>query len=139
MMRAASRRALHRDERGQALVEELIALAVLALSVGILLTSIYTGTAGVKAKHSRVSAEVLARSQLELIQDSPYSADPISSPYPPVAPEPGYTVAVSIEYWQASSETFISSLWDDGMQKITVSISGSEGLILDLTCYKVDR
>jgi type II secretory pathway pseudopilin PulG len=139
MIRAASRTMLHCDERGQSLVEELIALAILALSVGILLTSIYTGTAGVKAKHRQVSAEMLARSQLELIQDAPYSADPISAQYPAVAAEPGYTVNVNIEYWRASSETFISSLWDDGMQKITVSVSGSEGAILDMTCYKVDR
>jgi type II secretory pathway pseudopilin PulG len=139
MMRAASEAMLHRDERGQALVEELISLAILALTVGILLTSIYTGTAGVKAKHRQVSAEMLARSQLELIQDAPYSADPISAPYPAVTPEPGYTVDVSIEYWEAASETFISSLWEDGMQKITVSVWGNEGAILDLTCYKVDR
>lgn len=138
-MRGSSRVRLHSDERGQALVEELIALAILALSVGMLLTSIYTGTAGVKAKHRQVSAEMLARSQLELIQDAPYSADPISVPYPAVAADPGYTVNVSIEYWEASSEAFIASVWNDGMQKITVSVSGSEGVILDLTCYKVDR
>jgi type II secretory pathway pseudopilin PulG len=131
--------ALHTNERGQALVEELIALAILALSVGIILTSITTGTAGVKAKHQQVSAEVLARSQLELIIDAPYSPNPVSAPYPFVTPVSGYTVNVNIEYWQASSETFISSVWNDGMQKVTVSVSGSEGVILDMTCYKVDR
>lgn len=131
--------ALHRDERGQALVEELVALAILALSVGVVLTSIYTGTAGVNAKHQQVSAEALARSQLELIVDAPYSADPVSSPYPAVSPVAGYSVNVNIEYWVASSESFISTVWDDGMQRITVSISGSEGAILNLTCYKVDR
>ena len=139
MTRVWVRTALHRDERGQALVEELVALAILALSVGIVLTSIYTGTAGVKAKHQQVSAEALARSKLELIVDAPYNSDPVSSPYPAVSPVPGYSVNVTIEYWEASSETFISSVWDDGMQKITVSVSGSEGAILDLTCYKVDR
>jgi type II secretory pathway pseudopilin PulG len=133
------RAALHHDERGQALVEELIALAILALSVGIILTSIYTGISGVKAKHQQVSAETLARSQLELIIDAPYSANPVASPYPAVSPVAGYSVKVSIEYWRAFSETFISSVWNDGMQKIAVSVSGSEGVILDLTCYKVDR
>jgi type II secretory pathway pseudopilin PulG len=131
--------ALHHDERGQALVEELIALAVLALSVGIILTSIYTGTAGVKAKHQQVNAEVIARSQLELIVDAPYSSNPVASPYPSVAPVTGYSVSINIEYWVASSEAFISSVWDDGMQRITVSVSGSEGAILNLTGYKVDR
>ena len=133
------RSALRCDERGQALVEELIALAILALSVGIILTSITTGTAGVKAKHQQVTAEALARSQLELIINAPYSPNPVSSPYPSVASVSGYSVNVNIEYWQASSETFISSVWNDGMQRVTVSVSGSEGVILDLTCYKVDR
>lgn len=139
MTRVGVRIAWHHDERGQALVEELVSLAILALSVGIILTSIYTGTTGVKAKHQQVSAEALARSQLELIVDAPYSADPISSPYPVVSPVVGYSVNVNIEYWEASTETFISSVWDDGMQRITVSVSGSEGTILDLTCFKVDR
>ncbi len=139
MISTRVRAALHCDERGQALVEELIALAILALSMGIILTSIYTGTAGVKAKHQQVSAEVLARSQLELIIDAPYSANPVSSPYPSVTPVSGYSVSVNIEYWRAFSGTFISWVWNDGMQKITVSVSGSEGVILDLTCYKVDR
>jgi len=107
--------------------------------VGIILTSIYTGISGVKAKHRQVSAETLARSQLELIIDAPYSANPVSSPYPSVTPVSGYSVNVNIEYWRAFSETFISSVRNDGMQKITVSVSGSEGVILNLTCYKVDR
>jgi type II secretory pathway pseudopilin PulG len=139
MIATQIRTALHSDERGQALVEELIALAILALSVGIILSSIYTGTAGVKAKHQQVSAEALARSQLELIIDAPYSPDPVSSPYPSVTLVNGYAVSVSIEYWQASSEKFVSQVRNDGMQRITVSVSGSEGVILDLTCYKVDR
>ena len=139
MISARVRTVLHTNEHGQALVEELIALAILALSVGIILTSIYTGTAGVKAKHQQVSAETLARSQLELILDAPYSANPVTTPYPAVSPVTGYSVNVSVEYWQFSSGTFISSVWNEGMQKINVSVSGSEGVILDLTCYKVDR
>ena len=129
----------HHDETGQTLTDELVALAILAMLVSIVLLSISTGIAGVKTKDQRVAGETLARSQLELILDASYSADPTAIPYPTVAPITGYTVDTTIEYWNAASESFSSVVQNDDMQKITVSVSGTEGQILQLECYKVER
>ena len=86
-----------------------------------------------------MAGETLARSQLELILDASYSADPTAIPYPTVSPVTGYTVDITVEYWNAVSESFSSIVQDDDMQKITASVSGTEGQILQLECYKVDR
>ena len=130
---------LHNDEKGQTLAEELVALAILSLLVSIVLLTIFTGTTGVKIKHQLVTGETLARSQLELILDAAYSPDPTAIPYPTVAPIIGYNVSVNVEYWIAPNGPFTSTVRDDNLQKIIVSVSGSEGQILQLECYKVDR
>jgi hypothetical protein len=130
---------IHHDQRGQTLPGELIALAILAVSVGIVLLTIYTGMEGVKVKQQRTVGETLARSQLELIVDTSYRSDPTAVPYPTVAPVSGYSVGVDVEYWTAPDGPFTTTVRDDGLQKIMVSVSGSEGEILQLECYKVDR
>lgn len=127
------------DEKGQTLPEELVSLAILAFAVSIVLLTIYTGTVGVKIKHERVSGSTLAKSQLELITDAAYSADPTAVPYPTVSPVTGYTVEVSVEYWTAPDGPFTTTVRDDALQMITVSVSGREGIILQLERYKVDR
>lgn len=126
-------------EAGQSLVEELVAVAIVALGLMILLAALSTGSVGVRTATDRVTAQNLARSQLELIKDAAYSPNPMVSPYPTVAPVQGYAVTVGIEYWIAPSGPFTSTVRDDGLQKLTVSVSGSEGTLLQLEGYKVDR
>ena len=137
--RVVNRIRLLGDERGQTLTEELVSLAILAFTVSIVLLTIFTGTAGVKVKHERVSASNLAKSQLELITDATYSPDPTAVPYPTVAPETGYTVDVGVEYWTAPDGPFTTTVRDDGLQKIIVSVSGDDGDIMQTESYKVDR
>ena len=127
------------EERGQTLTEELVALAIFAFAVSIVLLTIFTGTVGVKTKHDRVNASILAKSQLELITDAPYSADPTAVPYVSVLPVTGYTVDVSVEYWIAPDGPFTTTIRNDALQKVTVSVTGDEGIILQLERYKVDR
>ena len=130
---------LLREQRGLSLVEELISLLLLAFAVGIVLVGIYTGTVGVKTRQAGVDASSLARSQLELVTDSGYSPDPTAIPYPAVAPATGYSVDLAVVYWTAPSGPFTSTVRDDGLQKVTVTVSGSEGQILQMESYIVDR
>lgn len=130
---------IHREQEGQTLPEEIISLGILAFAVGIVLLTIFTGTAGVKVKHERVSASNLAKSQLELITNATYSADPTAIPYPTVAPQTGYTVDIDVEYWIAPVGPFTTTVRDDNLQKVIISVTGSEGDILQLERYKVDR
>lgn len=126
-------------ETGQSLVEELVALAIVSLGLVIVIAALSTGSMGVGTANERVTAENLARSQLELIKDGAYSPDPTATPYPTVSPVQGYTATVGIECWIAPSGPFTSTVRDDGLQKVTVSVSGGEGALLQLEGYKVKR
>ena len=101
--------------------------------------SLASSSLGVRNVDDNVRADSLARSQLELIADAPYQADPISSPYPAVTGMAGYTVAVGIEYWNAGTSSFQSALWNDGMQKITVTVSAGGSQKAQIAAFKVDR
>lgn len=131
--------AFFKDERGQTLPAELVALAVMATAVSMLLAGMAVGSVGVTEQHAHVFATGLAASQLELIADAPYASDPIAVPYPSVGPVPGYTVDVSVDYWIAPDGPFTSTWRDDGLQQVTITVSGPDSQILELQSYKVDR
>lgn len=126
-------------ERGSTLVEELVTIAIIGMGIVILVAMITTGALGVKQVDDSVRADALARSQLELIKDAPYQPDPASSPYPAVSGIPGYSVAVAVEYWNASTGGFQASLRNDGLQRITVTVSSGAAQISSLSGYKVNR
>jgi len=126
-------------QRGSALVEELVTVAVIGLGLSILVAMITTGAVGVRMIDDRSTAEILARSQLELIADAPYQADPLVNPYPTPAAVPGYTVSVSIRYWNSASSSFTTSTVNDGLQEISVTVSDSDGPLYTLSGYKTER
>jgi len=136
--RISIRQIVH-DQNGVALVEELVSVAIIGLGIVILIAMITTGVLGARQVDDKVSAEVLARSQLELVKDAAYQADPSSSPYPAVAAVPGYTVTLNIDYWHAGNANFQSGLRNDGLQRITVTVSSGGTQLVQLAEYKVDR
>jgi len=136
--RISLRQIVH-DQNGVALVEELVSVAIIGLGIVILIAMITTGVLGARQVDDKVSAEVLARSQLELVKDAAYQADPSSSPYPAVAAVPGYTVTLNIDYWHAGNANFQSGLRNDGLQRITVTVSSGGTQLVQLAEYKVDR
>jgi len=136
--RISIRQIVH-DQNGVALVEELVSVAIIGLGIVILIAMITTGVLGARQVDDKVSAEVLARSQLELVKDAAYQADPSSSPYPAVAAVPGYSVTLNIDYWHAGNANFQSGLRNDGLQRITVTVSSGGTQLVQLAEYKVDR
>lgn len=126
-------------EGGFTLVEELVTIAVIGLGIVILVTMITTGAIGVRNVDDLVTAESLSRSQSELIKNAPYQSNPNTSPYPTVSPVSEYSVSVTIEYWDASTETFTPTWHNDGMQKIIVSVSSDGDTLKQISTYKVDR
>ena len=120
-------------------MEALVTVAIIGIGIVILVAMITTGVIGVRQVDDKVMAESLARSQLEIIKDAAYQADPVSVPYPAVAPIPNYSVAVGIEYWNASSNTFVSAVRNDGLQKITITVSSAGTPLVQTADYKVDR
>ncbi len=128
-----------RSEAGFSLVEELVALGILGLGLTLLIGMLSTGAAGVTTAGERVAAEGLARSQLESIKAAPYRANPTSIPYPTVPAPAPYSVTTSVLYWTAPSGPFTNTVRNDGLQKVTVSISQGTTVILQVEDYKVDR
>jgi hypothetical protein len=94
---------------------------------------------GVRQVDDLVVAETLARSQLELVKDASYEADPGTTPYPSVTGVPGYVVSISIEYWNATTSSFSTSLRNDGLQRVTVTVSSSGDTLAQTAAFKVDR
>ncbi|MCJ7734634.1 MAG: type II secretion system GspH family protein [Anaerolineales bacterium] len=129
------------NEQGATLIEELMTVAIIAFGIVILVAMITTGVVGVRQVDDKVLAESLARSQLELIKNASYQADPGTTPYPSVASIPGYVVSLGIEYWNAGSGSFTSTPPPpyDGMQKITVTVSTGGDTLVQIATFKVNR
>jgi len=117
-------------ERGMGLVEVLVAVAILGVTLVVLLAAISTGSVGVATTEEGVTAENLARSQLEYTKSQTYSAAPAS--YATVTPPAGYSVSV-----QAASISTPAT--DSSIQMITVTITRDGETLLTVEDFKVDR
>jgi type II secretory pathway pseudopilin PulG len=118
----------HRDEPGMALVESLIAVAILGTTVVTFVTSLATGSLAIRETGQEVVAQSLARSQLEYIKDLAYDAEATS--YPAVAAPPGYAISVNVTSIPGTNAN---------IQKVTASISHDGELITTIEDYKVNR
>jgi len=127
------------NQQGATLVEELTTVAIIGLGIVVLVAMITTGVVGVRLVDDKILAESLARSQLELIKDAAYQPDPGASPYPTVTPVIGYTVSVEIQYWNATSSSFTTTLRNDGMQKTTVTVTSNGETLAQTAAFKVNR
>ncbi|OGT26435.1 MAG: hypothetical protein A2Z17_05750 [Gammaproteobacteria bacterium RBG_16_66_13] len=130
---------LIRGELGFSLVEELVALAIVVVGLAFVLAAIGTSSFGLRETEEHVFAENLARSQLERIKDAAYSPNPTSVPYPTVTIPPGYGLAVGVEYWTAPNGPFTATVRNDGLQRITVTVSRAGQAVLSAADYKVNR
>ncbi len=127
-VKAKLRAALADGQEGVGLVETLIAVAILGVTLVVLLTAISTGSIGVATTEERVTAENLARSQLEYTKSQAYQAAPAS--YATVTPPTGYAVT--------AAATSIPE-GDSAIQKITVTVTRDGETLLTVEDYKVDR
>ena len=131
------------DEKGTSMVELLVSVAIIAIVFTAFLSALSTANLGVALVRERVTAENLARSQLECIQGHPYipGAAPISyTTTCSVTQLSSYPIDVSISYWDSPTETFVSDpLADSGMQWITVTIFHNSKQVFTIGNYKADR
>lgn len=99
-------------ERGTGLVEILVTTAIAAIAITVFLMALSMGSLGVNIVRERVTAENLARTQLEVIKHTPYisGASPISytSIYT-IATPPGYYIGVDVSYWYSPTDTFTTT------------------------------
>jgi type II secretory pathway pseudopilin PulG len=132
-------------ERGSTLIGQLLALALIGIALVTFVTGLSTSSLGVRVVEQRVSAENLARTQMELVKAAPYSPNPTAVPYPSVSASAvqGYSILTTVTYWNGS--TFVSSPPGAGdernLQRIRVEVSttlqGQRAFVLE--DYKGNR
>jgi Tfp pilus assembly protein PilV len=128
------------NERGESLVEILVSVAVIAMIFTAFLSALSTATWGVAVVRERVTAENLARKQLECIQDHPYidKAVPISyTTTCTVTALSSYPMDLSISYWISPTFTVTPAVSD--MQWITITVYHNSDPVFAIATYKVDR
>ena len=124
-------------EKGFAVIETLIATAVIGLiSVGILM-SLSTSAKSTVVSESQTTAESLARAQIEYILQQSYDTDNYTPAYSLISSIPsGYSinaVATNLDPRGDGTDN------NDGLQKITVSVQYKGEVLVRLEDYKVYR
>ncbi|MFC1864678.1 hypothetical protein ACFLYG_02490 [Chloroflexota bacterium] len=126
-------RVFTRRESGATLLETVVALAVLGTIAVIFLTGLVTTSKAAFTTDERATAESLAQSQMEWAKNADYVDS--ATQYSPAAMPSGK------DYINYSANIAAEPLHDpdDGIQKITVTVTRSDELVLTLEGYKVDR
>ena len=117
-----------RSERGVALVEALVATAILGMTLVVFLAGLSTGLLSTGQSDRLSTAHELARSQMEYTKAATYRAAPSS--YPTVTPPGGYGVTAAASAVSGG---------DANIELITVQVSKDGNAVFTLEGYKVNR
>jgi type II secretory pathway pseudopilin PulG len=117
-----------RDQSGMSLLEALISIAMLGGVIMVMVFAMSGGILSVGENAEEVSAQELARSQMEYIKSCAY--DPDATTYPTVTVPADYSISVGVE---SVPDT------NTDIQKITANISRGGEVIMTVTDYKVNR
>jgi prepilin-type N-terminal cleavage/methylation domain-containing protein len=133
-----------KSEKGFALAEVMVAIAVLGIVSVALLSGISTAYRAVSIADERATAESLARSQMEYVKSQDYDTQHVPPQYfkiPDIDIPAGYNIAGydgDINVFRAErldpKEDGFST--DDGLQRITVKVSFPERVDVTLVGYK---
>lgn len=116
------------SERGVALLEALVAVAIVATALVVFIAGLSTGLLSISQSDRLSTAHELARSQLEYTKASPYNAAPYT--YATVTPPAGYGVT--------SKASGISG-GDANIELVTVQVMKDGAVVYTLEGYKVNR
>ncbi len=134
--------------RGQVLIEMLIALAVLGLIAVSFLGAVYTGRQAARVSDERATAQALAQTQMEYLRSLDYddtNVPPVYDLAPALSSLP--TQYGVYGYDDSNPDRFAERLDpendgmdnDDGLQKLTVTVTHGDNVVLTLEGYKVKR
>jgi hypothetical protein len=121
-------RGLIREQRGQLLIEALVALAILGIVIVAFLTSLTTTSVAMVLADEKATAESLTRTEIESIKDSPYPATSYDKTLD------NYVLDVDVEF--ISSLTHEPSGSNDfGIQRITIVVVHQDKTVLTTKAY----
>jgi prepilin-type N-terminal cleavage/methylation domain-containing protein len=121
-----------KGEQGMNLMEVLIALAILAAVAGVFLVATATSSKAVMVGQEQVSAEGLAKSQMESIQQQNYSVDGVL--YTKLSQIPaGYDIQFTVVRLDPQR---VHTGSEQGLQKITVTVTHGGKVVFTLEGYK---
>lgn len=120
-------------QQGMTLIEVLIALGIIAAVATVYLATMSTSSRAVIVAQEQVTGENLAKAQMEYVKRQPYDA--ISPPeYATLEQIPaGYDIITQVDLMNPRGDTDTN---DDGIQKITITVTRSEKTVFTLEGYK---
>jgi type II secretory pathway pseudopilin PulG len=125
------------SEKGFAVIETLIATAVIGLiAIGVLM-SLATSAKSTVVSDSQTTAESLARAQMEYVLQQPYDSDNHTPSYSLLSSIPsGYSINATATNLDPRGDGADNN---DGLQKIAVSVQLKGKVLVRLEDYKVYR
>jgi type II secretory pathway pseudopilin PulG len=118
----------YRSESGVTLVEAVVVVAILGGGVLTMILTMSGGALAVSENDEEVTAQSLARTQMEYIKNCAY--DPGATTYPTISTPDGYSISVGVSVVPDTNTN---------IQKVTANISRDGTLIMTVTDYKVNR
>ncbi len=133
-----------RDQKGQTLLEVIIAMTILGVVVSSLLTAMHITYKTTDDVNDRTIAESLARAELEYIKLCSY--DELNNP-PQYAVDPDidlssdpYNNNFAVQVTAVRLDPSENGTGDDeGIQQVTVTIAAGGEQVFSVSEYKVDR
>jgi len=121
-----------KSEKGFALIETLVALALMGIIGVSLLSGAATATKATTITGEQATAQSLVRSEIEYVKNYPYQYS--ASTYPV---NPSLTIPAG---WSVPLPTVAPvHATDDGIQSVNVTAEHNGETILTVEIYKVDR
>lgn len=120
-----------KGDRGFAFIETVVALALLGIIAAVLLSSVGTATKATMVADEQVTAESLARSEIEYIKRCAYQDSATEYPIDSTLDIPSR--------WSVNTTVEAISDRGDDIQKVTVTVRRGGESELSVVTYKVDR
>jgi prepilin-type N-terminal cleavage/methylation domain-containing protein len=120
----------HKEQRGISLVETLVAVAILGVIAVVFINGLTTAYKAGQINDEQTTAESIAQSQMEWVRNASYEEEATAysqAPLPDDSDYVNYTVVITAEPLHSP---------DDGLQKITVTVSHLGKQIIQLESYK---
>ena len=131
---------LRGSERGMALIETLVALAILGLVAVAFINGLATVAKATYITEVRTTAESLTRSEAEYLKSQSYIYyTPGHGEYLSITPPAGYNIEVAVVPIHPVTKLPLTFEQDEGLQKLTVTIRHKGETVISIEDYKVDR